>query len=297
MISVRHLSHRYAQAQSAALSGIDLDIAAGECLGLLGANGAGKTTLMSLLCGLFPVQQGEIVLDGVPLQRLSRAARQQISLVPQDFAFYPLLSVWDNMLFFAALYRVKNRPFLRQLLEQCGLDEHRHKQARHLSGGLKRRLNFAIGQINTPRLVFLDEITVGIDPASRRFILESVADLTRRGVTVIYTSHYLQEIETLCDKIALLSHGRMIYHGALHEVLAQSGQTPLTFRTERPLSPEALAQYGIQVAADGEMTAPADMLPETLCAWLQQQNHTVQSLHYGHASLEAFYLNFLQEYA
>ena len=191
MIQIQSLSHRYPRAAAPALDNVSFDIADGECLGLLGHNGAGKTTLMSLLAGLQPVRHGAVLFDGKPLHRLSRAERQKIGLVPQDFAFYPQLSVWDNLLFFASLYKMRDKNKLRGLIEQAGLQEHAHKAAKHLSGGLKRRLNFAVGLVNAPQLVFLDEITVGIDPQSRRFILDSVADLTRQGVTVVYTSHYL----------------------------------------------------------------------------------------------------------
>ena len=124
---------------------MSFDIADGECLGLLGHNGAGKTTLMSLLAGLQEVRQGEILFDGKPLRLLSRSERQKIGLVPQDFAFYPQLSVWDNLLFFASLYKVRDKGRLNALLEQTDLTAHKNKAAKHLSGGLKRRLNFAIG--------------------------------------------------------------------------------------------------------------------------------------------------------
>ena len=189
MIEIQEITYRYPKSRENALNGVSLPIVEGAALGLLGPNGAGKTTLMSLLAGLLPVQGGQILFDGVPLGRLPAKERQRISLVPQDFAFYPLLSVWDNMRFFAALYAVRDEDYLKTLLEQAGLAGHRAKLAKHLSGGLKRRLNFAIGLINRPKLIFLDEITVGIDPESRRFILDSVAALTQQGITVVYTSH------------------------------------------------------------------------------------------------------------
>lgn len=219
MLKINHLSHRYPNASSTALQQINLHIQAGEAVGLLGPNGAGKTTLMSLLTGLQEVQSGQILFDGTPFEKLSKTQRHQISLVPQDFAFYPLLSVWENLKFFAALYNVKDRDHLNRLLEKTGLQSHRHKLAKHLSGGLKRRLNFAIGLINHPKVIFLDEITVGIDPASRQFILDSVAELTRQGVTVIYTSHYLQEIEQLCERLVLLNQGEIVYQGKVKTII------------------------------------------------------------------------------
>lgn len=162
--------------------------------------------------------------DGVPFAKLSKKQRHQISLVPQDFAFYPLLTVWENLKFFAALYDVRDKSYLLELLAKVDLTSHKNKLAKHLSGGLKRRLNFAIGLINRPKVIFLDEITVGIDPQSRQFILDSVAALKEQGVTVIYTSHYLQEIEQLCDKLVLLNEGNLIYQGSVQGIL-EEGQS------------------------------------------------------------------------
>lgn len=176
------------------------------------------------MAGLQEVQSGQILFDDVPFERLTKKQRHQISLVPQDFAFYPLLTVWENLIFFAALYAISDKNWLLELLEKTGLTTHKSKLAKHLSGGLKRRLNFAIGLINRPKVIFLDEITVGIDPQSRQFILNSVADLTDQGVTVIYTSHYLQEIEQLCSQLVLLNEGKVIYQGNLQEII---GNQPL----------------------------------------------------------------------
>ncbi|AFU20060.1 ABC transporter ATP-binding protein [Actinobacillus suis] len=224
MIEINNLNHQYPNAQTQALCNVNLHIPQGSAIGLLGPNGAGKTTLMSLLAGLQSVQQGEILFEGVPFEKLSKQQRHQISLVPQDFAFYPLLTVWENLKFFAALYEISDKNWLLELLEKTGLTIHKSKLAKHLSGGLKRRLNFAIGLINRPKVIFLDEITVGIDPQSRQFILNSVAELTKQGVTVIYTSHYLQEIEQLCSQLVLLNEGKLIYQGDLQEII---GNQPL----------------------------------------------------------------------
>ena len=224
MIKIIELNHSYPISKSSALYRINLDISHSSTIGLLGPNGAGKTTLMSLLAGLQSVQQGEIYFDGVPLAKLSKKQRHQISLVPQDFAFYPLLTVWENLTFFASLYDVRDKSYLLELLTKVDLVAHKNKLAKHLSGGLKRRLNFAIGLINRPKVIFLDEITVGIDPQSRQFILDSVAALKQQGVTVIYTSHYLQEIEQLCDKLVLLNEGNLIYQGAVQGIL-EEGQS------------------------------------------------------------------------
>ncbi len=221
MLEVKSLTHRYPNAQVTALQNVDLHIQQGEAIALLGPNGAGKTTLMSILTGLQSVQEGGVLFDGVPFEQLSQKQRHQISLVPQDFAFYPLLTVWENLQFFTALYEIKDKAHIEQLLEKTGLTEHRNKLAKHLSGGLKRRLNFAIGLINRPKVIFLDEITVGIDPASRQFILNAVAELTAQGVTVIYTSHYLQEVEQLCSRLVLLNQGEILYQGSVKQIVEQ----------------------------------------------------------------------------
>ncbi|MFC2562931.1 MAG: AAA family ATPase, partial [Kingella oralis] len=181
---------------------------------------------------------------------------------------------------------------LRGLIEQAGLQEHAHKAAKHLSGGLKRRLNFAVGLVNAPQLVFLDEITVGIDPQSRRFILDSVADLTRQGVTVVYTSHYLPEIEQLCSKIALLQHGHLVYQGSLNALLAAQAQT-VRFVTEPTLPPKTLAV--LQAAPlDNRGMMQTQQDAAAVYAALQQSGTQIRYFQQGHGSLEAFYLDFLR---
>lgn len=295
MIQIQSLSHRYPGADADALSGVSLDIGKGECWGLLGHNGAGKTTLMSLLAGLQEVQRGNILFNGKPMRRMSRAERQKIGLVPQDFAFYPQLSVWDNLLFFASLYKMRDKGRLNALLAQTDLTAHKHKAAKHLSGGLKRRLNFAIGLINAPELVFLDEITVGIDPQSRRFILDSVEMLTRSGVTVVYTSHYLPEIEQLCSKIALLQQGRLVYQGGLGELLASQTQR-VRFITDPMLPPEQLAALQAQ-PADGRGMMETILDAAEVYAALQRSGVQIRYFQQGHGTLEAFYLDFLRREA
>ncbi len=295
MIQIQSLPHRYPGADADALSGVSLDIGEGECWGLLGHNGAGKTTLMSLLAGLQEVQRGNILFNGKPMRRMSRTERQKIGLVPQDFAFYPQLSVWDNLLFFASLYKMRDKGRLNALLAQTDLTAHKHKAAKHLSGGLKRRLNFAIGLINAPELVFLDEITVGIDPQSRRFILDSVEMLTRSGVTVVYTSHYLPEIEQLCSKIALLQQGRLVYQGGLGELLASQTQR-VRFITDPALPPEQLAALQAQPADSRGMMETALDAAEVYAA-LQRSGVQIRYFQQGHGTLEAFYLDFLRREA
>lgn len=297
MIQIQSLSHRYSGADSAALEDVSLSIRPGECWGLLGHNGAGKTTLMSLLAGLQEVQQGQILFDGTAIGKLPRAKRQKIGLVPQDFAFYPQLSVWDNLLFFSSLYHERDKDYLQSLLEQAGLTEYRNRMARQLSGGLKRRLNFAIGLVNRPELVFLDEITVGIDPQSRRFILENVAALTRSGITVVYTSHYLPEIEQLCSHLALLNQGKLVYQGGLADLL-QTQAPSARFVTEPPLPDCDLQSLQAEHIGNGMWEAPATAQSAAeLYQHLQQSGVEIRYFQQGCASLESFYLDFLRRTA
>lgn len=295
MIQISNLTHIYPKAGTPALSNINFHIRQGESLGLLGPNGAGKTTLMSLLTGLQPVQQGQILFEGEPLNKLKKHQRHQISLVPQDFAFYPLLSVWQNLKFFASLYGVKDKEYLQQLMEKVDLGEHKNKLAKHLSGGLKRRLNFAIGLINRPSVIFLDEITVGIDPESRRFILDTVAELVEQGITVIYTSHYLQEIEQLCQNLVVLHRGNMVYEGKVKDILHQHGQVGLSLQTDPELSETYLQLLNAKRAGNGIVHIQTEKIEPVLTA-LSANGYRIESCQFGCQSLETFYLDFLRRY-
>lgn len=293
MITIENLSYHYPKSTKPSLNNIHLKLSSGEALGLLGPNGAGKTTLMLLLSGLLPIQQGTILFNGTPLHKLNKKQRQKIALVPQDFAFYPNLSVWDNLKFFASLYHIKQKQRLYTLLEQTNLISHHHKLAKQLSGGLKRRLNFAIGIINQPELIFLDEITVGIDPESRQFILNSIQQLTQEGISIIYTSHYLQEIEQLCNNIALLNQGSLIYHGKLSHILQQQ-TTPIQITTTPPISLEHAQQLQGSLKADGSFIC-IHSNPDKLLTFLQQHHYHINACQFGYTTLEQFYLNFLNQ--
>ncbi len=196
-----------------AVRGVSLTIARGELFGLLGPNGAGKTTLISLLTGLIPPTQGRIVVAGRDLAHAAQAVKARVGLVPQDLALYPTLSARDNLAFFGRIYGLTGRRLrerVEAVLQIVGLADRADDAIQTYSGGMKRRINLAAGLLHEPEVLFLDEPTVGVDPQSRNAIFESVLALNRAGMTVIYTTHYMEEAERLCQRVAIMDGGRII---------------------------------------------------------------------------------------
>lgn len=223
MIEIRDLTFAYKGSSVPALQDLSLNVRAGSLFGLLGPNGSGKTTLISILAGTLPCAAGRVTVGGHDLRTGLRAAQALCALVPQEYAFYPTLTVAENLGFFAAVQAIpgpERRVRTGDALEISGLAAAAGMRAERLSGGMKRRLNIAIGLLNRPRLLLLDEPTVGIDPQSRHFILAAIKNINSQGTTVIYTSHYMEEVESLCDDIGILDAGRLIAHGTLAALLA-----------------------------------------------------------------------------
>jgi ABC-2 type transport system ATP-binding protein len=222
LITTQQLDYQY-QKNQPVLKQINLTIKHGVITGLLGINGAGKSTLISLLTGQLKTQSGSIKIFGKNYNQHRFEILRQIALVPQGYAFYPSLNVEENLLFFANLRTdLKNKQSrLSDALTFCQLEKFSKTPANKLSGGLKRRLNLAIGIINKPKLLFLDEPTVGIDPLSRDFILKAIQKLKDTGVSIIYTSHHMTEIEILCEQIIILNKGVIRYQGNLEKLKNQ----------------------------------------------------------------------------
>lgn len=227
-IAVRQVGFSYPGEADPALTDISLTVATGSCFGLLGPNGAGKSTLLSILTGILPPQSGEIMILGQPLAR-SENLRRQSALVPQDYAFYPAMTARENLECFAGFYGLRGTEKCDRIdfaVSVCGLGTLLDKRAASCSGGVRRRLNLAIGLLNRPRILYLDEPTVGIDAQSRHFILESIRQLQREGMTIVYTSHYMEEIQAICDTLAIIDHGRLLLHDTLANVLARAASLP-----------------------------------------------------------------------
>jgi ABC-2 type transport system ATP-binding protein len=211
-------------------SHFNLEIGAGRRFGLFGPNGAGKTTLMNLMTGLLAADAGSIRLFGKEMKKHSKTVNSLFGFVPQDFSFYQELSPVENLSFFGAWAGMEG-PAIRkrtgELLEILGLSDVRDKKVLHFSGGMKRRVNLAIGVIHQPRLLFLDEPTVGVDVQTRHAIIHYLKELNEKGTTLIYTSHQLSEAEDLCDRVALIDQGRLVAHDDLANLLSAHRQDGL----------------------------------------------------------------------
>jgi ABC-2 type transport system ATP-binding protein len=226
----RSLVKRYKKSTSPALDDFSLQVGKGEFFGLLGANGAGKTTAVSVFSGFLSPDSGTVSVMGMDFRRDSNKIRQILGLVPQDIALYDQLTALENLRFFGRLYGFKGKK-LQDRIEQC-LDFARlTEQATRLvvtySGGMKRRLNLATGLLHLPQILFLDEPTVGIDTQSRHLIHKQLEELNRKGTTILYTTHYMEEAQELCSRIGIINAGKIIEQGTPKALLEQSGSRNL----------------------------------------------------------------------
>jgi ABC-2 type transport system ATP-binding protein len=210
-----------------AVDGVSFTIAPGETFGLLGPNGAGKTTSISMIAGLLTPDAGSVTVAGEEIRTNSTKGRGAIGLVPQALAIYPDLTGEENLLFFGRLYGLRTKVLERrvgEVLGIIGLTDRKDDQAKEYSGGMQRRLNIGVGLLHDPRLLILDEPTVGVDPQSRNAILESVEQLSREGMAVLYTTHYMEEAERLCDRVAIIDEGQIQAEGTRRELVSMVGE-------------------------------------------------------------------------
>jgi ABC-2 type transport system ATP-binding protein len=225
VLVVRDLVRRYGDLT--AVDGVSFRIAPGETYGLLGPNGAGKTTTISVIAGLIPGDAGTVTVLGEPVGPTRVAVKRHIGLVPQDLAIYPELSGRENLSFFGRLQHMRGKELtgrVDEVLELIGLADRAKDATKEYSGGMKRRLNIGIGLLHHPTLLILDEPTVGVDPQSRNAILESVETLSHEGMAVLYTTHYMEEAERLCDRIAIIDSGRIQAEGTRAELIRMTGE-------------------------------------------------------------------------
>ncbi|WP_207597246.1 ABC transporter ATP-binding protein [Arthrobacter sp. D5-1] len=209
-----------------AVDDVSIAIRPGETYGLLGPNGAGKTTIINMVAGLVPADSGSVDVAGIRMDPGGVAAKRNLGLVPQELAIYPDLTARENLNYFGRLQSLTRKELnsrVDTVLDLLGLAERAGEQTKKFSGGMKRRLNIGIGLLHRPGLLILDEPTVGVDPQSRNSILEAVGNLSREGTAVLYTTHYMEEAERLCDRIAILDQGRVQAEGTRDELITLTG--------------------------------------------------------------------------
>jgi ABC-2 type transport system ATP-binding protein len=216
IIGIRELTKYYKGNEDPAIDKISLEIMAGEIFGLLGPNGAGKTTTISILCGLFSPTSGSVTINGLDISHDLEKIKRIIGVVPQDLALYPTLTALENLRFFGNMFGLRGKSLDEKIFDKLkffGLEKYARKRVSSYSGGMKRRVNLIAGLLHDPKILFLDEPTVGIDVQSRIVILEYLQELNNSGTTIIYTSHYMEEAENLCTRVAIIDRGVVISIG------------------------------------------------------------------------------------
>lgn len=222
MIEIKNLSKKYKTADEYAVKDLSLNIQEGEIFGLLGPNGAGKTTLISMLTSLLKPTSGSFSIDGLNFQENKKQLKGIIGVVPQEYALYPTLTAYENLSYFGSMYGLKGKQLDKSIvdhLEIMGLSKFAKKKTANFSGGMKRRVNLIAGILHRPKVLFLDEPTVGVDVQSKNVIIDYLKELNGAGTTIIYTSHHLNEAEDFCSHVAFIDHGEVITSGVPSELI------------------------------------------------------------------------------
>lgn len=271
VVEVKNLTKKYNE-KSIALDDVSLDIKEGEILGILGPNGSGKTTLINSILGLIKYQKGDIKLFS---KSLDNETKSKIGIVPQELAFFDTLSTEENIDFFCSLY-IKDsklrKQYVKEAIDFVALNGHEKKTAKSLSGGLQRRLNIACGIVHKPTLIFLDEPTVAIDPQSRNFILEGLKTLNKNGATIVYTTHYMEEAEILCDRIAIMDIAKFSMIGTKSEIMKKMNiKSIIHLSLDNPNDISKLPKK-IRNAKENEYILPFDYSLDELLSYLKDNN-------------------------
>lgn len=222
IIEIQSLSKQYKGADFFSVNNLSLEVSRGEIYGLLGPNGAGKTTLISMLCGLVKPTSGSFSIDGHIYRNDSTLIKKTIGVVPQEYALYPTLTAYENLLYFGSMYGLKGKDLKQKIsdsLEYLGLGKFADKKIETFSGGMKRRVNLIAGLLHDPKVLFLDEPTVGVDVHSKNVIIDYLKQVNAKGTTIIYTSHHLAEAEDFCTHIAIIDKGQILLKGTPDEII------------------------------------------------------------------------------
>ncbi len=302
IISISGLSKTYAGGFQA-LKSIDLEIQQGEIFALLGPNGAGKTTLISIICGIVNASTGKVIADGHDIVSEYRPARAKIGLVPQELTTDSFETVWDTVKFSRGLFgKSPNPAYLEKILRDLSLWDKKDSKIMALSGGMKRRVMIAKALSHEPRILFLDEPTAGVDVELRRDMWDMVRVLRESGVTIILTTHYIEEAEEMADRIGVISKGEIILVEDKDVLMRKLGKKQLTLQLQEPLAalPEGLSGYALELAADGqELTYTFDaQAQETGIAGLLRQLHAAgvdfKDLQTRESSLEEIFVSLVR---
>lgn len=258
MLQVKKLNKSYGKTE--VVKNISFTIEKGEAFGLLGPNGAGKSTTISMICGLIPYDQGEVLVSNQSVKKTPIMIKKKIGIVPQEIALYPTMSAKDNLLFWGAMYGLsgsKAKKRADEVLEFVGLKDRARDRIETFSGGMKRRINIGAALMHEPELLIMDEPTVGIDPQSRNHILETVKQLNEQGMTIIYTSHYMEEVEYLCNRVGIIDHGELIAIGTQAELCSRLVGGAVVQLTVESISHQAMEglrklEYVYEVVEKGE---------------------------------------------
>ncbi len=225
LINIQHLYKKYQDADYFSVNDISLNIFQNEIFGILGPNGAGKTTLISMLSGIIKPTSGNFTIDGLSYKHESNKLKQIIGIVPQEYALYPTLTAKENLMFFGSLYGLSDSQLKKGIeigLEKMGLIPFADKKIEHFSGGMKRRCNLIAGTLHNPKVLFLDEPTVGVDVQSKKVIIEFLQEINKKGTCIIYTSHHLLEAQEFCTHIAVIESGKILAYGTPGELINQT---------------------------------------------------------------------------
>ncbi|MGX9291418.1 ABC transporter ATP-binding protein [Bacillus sp. A015] len=281
MLIVNDIKKNYEDKQ--VLKGVSFQLKKGESFGLLGPNGAGKSTLIGIMTGLIRAASGTVTIGGKDLNKETKHAQQLIGIVPQEIALYLHLSAKENLMFWGRMYGLKGKKLksrVQETLELIGLEDRANDKVKVFSGGMKRRVNIGCAILHRPKLLIMDEPTVGIDPQSRNHILETVKTLNSEGMTMIYTSHYMEEVEYLCERMAIMDHGSIIAMGdqrELSELVENQREIIFTIKCEHGQNEiDRVRQYIHEydpikeIVVQGNQIKLFDEHPQQLLSWLIQ---------------------------
>jgi ABC-2 type transport system ATP-binding protein len=294
VLDIQHLTKTYGK--KTALEDISFSVNAGICFGLLGPNGAGKSTTMKILTGIVEPDKGKVFVHGIDAKKNPLSVKKTIGYVPQSITLYEDLNAYDNLKFFGQMYGVNGillQERIKEVLTQTGLLDRAKDKVKEYSGGMKRRINIAAALLHNPKILILDEPTVGIDPQSRNHIFDMIQALKEDGVTIVYSTHYMEEVETLCDEIAIIDNGHIITRGNLKELLAQHNKV-IYIETTQIEKLKHLMNISKMTAKDEgwmiESENPVKLLQEILKATIEHE-FDILALEMVQPTLESVFLS------